>query len=356
MAEKCRAFISETGGDQPFFLYFCTSDPHRSGAVDRRSEAEFKPNLFGNKPNRAEHFEVKEVFYEPDTVPVPSFLPASDETRQEIAQYYQSVSRIDQGLGRLIEILRQAGQYETTMIVFTSDHGMAFAGAKTTVYEPGLRVPLVVRNPYNEKRGVVSEALVSHVDIAPSLVDFAGCLDPNRNRPSSWNDPDRYWRDKNDDVDDNRSGGNQFREYQGKSWLPILDQPTAEHNQQIFASHTFHEVQMYYPMRAIRDRRYKLIWNIAHELEFPFASDLWDASSWQSQYQKGKRARYGQKTIGQYLRRPEFELFDIVKDPGETRNIALDAGNLEFLDEYKRRLRELQAELDDPWIRKWDHE
>ena len=53
---------------------------------------------------------------------------------------------------RNIEILKEAGVYVKTLIVFTSDHGMAFAGAKTTVYEPGLRVPFVVRNPYAKKR------------------------------------------------------------------------------------------------------------------------------------------------------------------------------------------------------------
>ena len=354
MADACKSWIAKD--ERPFFLYFCTSDPHRSGAVNRRSDSEFKPNLFGNKPNQGTHFEVNEVFYDPSNVPVPRFLPDTPETREELAQYYQSVSRIDQGLGQLIKILKEAGQYEKTLIVFTSDHGMAFAGAKTTVYEPGLRVPMVVRNPYNQNRGIVSDALISHIDITPSLVDFAKCLDEKRNRPKTWKDPDRFWRDRNEDVKDNRSGGNQFREFQGKSWLSLLGNSKAEHNERVFASHTFHEIQMYYPMRVIRDKRYKLIWNIAHKLEFPFASDLWDASSWQAQYQKGARANYGKKTVSQYLNRAEFELFDMVNDPNETTNLALESGYLDVLEEYKQKLREMQMELSDPWIRKWDHE
>ena len=233
---------------------------------------------------------------------------------------------------------------------------MAFAGAKTTVYDPGLRVPFIVRDPYTEDRGVVSDALISHVDIAPSLIEFAGCLDVSENRPTTWGDPDRYWREKNEDVDDNRGGGNRFREFHGRSWLTLLQKPQAQHHEEIFASHTFHEIQMYYPMRVIRDRKYKLIWNIAHKLEFPFAADLWAASSWQTSYQQGIRAKYGKKTIGQYLSRPEFELYDIVKDPDETNNLALTAGFLEVLEDYKTKLRKLQTELSDPWIRKWDHE
>ena len=355
MAAACQDFI-EAEDKKPFFLLFCPSDPHRSGAVNRRSDSVLKPNLFGNKPNQGQHFEINEVFYKPDEVPIPKFLPDTTETREELAQYYQSVSRIDQGLGRLIEILKKSGQYEKTLIVFTSDHGMAFAGAKTTVYDPGLRVPFIVRDPYTEDRGVVSDALISHVDIAPSLIEFAGCLDVSENRPTTWGDPDRYWREKNEDVDDNRGGGNRFREFHGRSWMTLLRKPQTQHHEEIFASHTFHEIQMYYPMRVIRDRKYKLIWNIAHKLEFPFAADLWESSSWQKQYEQGARAKYGQKTIGQYLNRPEFELYDIVKDPHESINLALKAGYLEVLELYKDKLRESQDELSDPWIRKWDHE
>ena len=72
------------------------------------------------------------------------------------------------------------------MIVFTSDHGMAFAGGKTTVYEGGLKVPFVVRNPYEKKRGIRHTALISHIDITPSLLDFAGALNVEKNRPIQW--------------------------------------------------------------------------------------------------------------------------------------------------------------------------
>ena len=71
------------------------------------------------------------MFYDPKEVPIPSFLPDTPETREELAHYYQSVSRIDQGVERLVEILKEADLYDKTMIVFTSDHGMAFAGGKT---------------------------------------------------------------------------------------------------------------------------------------------------------------------------------------------------------------------------------
>ena len=321
MAESCREFITSTSSDKPFFLYFATSDPHRGGGKDKTSPSELKPDLFGNKPDRGSHKDVEEVFFETKGVPIPHFLSDTTETREELAQYYQSCARIDQGVGRLVEILKESGIYDKTMIVFTSDHGMAFSGGKTTVYEGGLRVPFVVRNPYESNRGVVSDALISHVDITPSLLDFAGGLDAKTNGPKAWANPNQYWKDKEYAAKENRGYG-QYRSYHGKSWIPILGDAEAVHHDQIFASHTFHEIQMYYPMRVLRDKKYKLIWNIAHQLPYPFASDLWAASSWQAQYQKSMDAPYGQGTVADYIHRPKFEFYDIREDPVES-NLSL---------------------------------
>lgn len=355
MAENCREFLM-ADDERPFFLYFGTADPHRGGGKDQSSNLEFKPDLFGNRPDRGSHAGVEEVFYDPAQVPVPPFLPDTPESRAELVHYYQSCSRIDQGLGRLIEILKQAGLYDKTLIVFTSDHGMAFPGGKTTVYEGGLRVPFVVRNPYEEKRGVVSRALISHIDITPSLLDFAGGLDPETNGPKNWIDPDKYWRERGENVKENRSGGHTFRSYHGKSWIPILGNPEGDHWDAIFASHTFHEIQMYYPMRVVRDKRYKLIWNIAHGLPYPFASDLWAASTWQGQYAQGMTARYGQKTVGDYIHRARFELYDLENDPHESENLAVKSEYAELLRQYQERLKTFQKEMHDPWIMKWDYE
>ncbi|MFK7768643.1 MAG: sulfatase [Mariniblastus sp.] len=356
MADQCEEFIKNKKDDRPFFLYFGTSDPHRGGGNDKTSPRKLKPNLFGNKPNRESYPGVKEVFFDPADVAVPSFLSDTPDTRAEIAQYYQSCARIDQGLGRLIEILKEANVYDKTLIVFTSDHGMAFAGAKTTVYEPGLRVPFVVRNPYVEKRGFESEAMISHVDITPTLLDFAGGLDEKTNGPKNWIDPDKFWREKGLFALDNRDGRQKFKNYHGKSWLKALTDPSVEHWDSIFASHTFHEIQMYYPMRVVQDKKYKLIWNIAHKLDYPFATDLWVASSWQAQFQKGLDAPYGQKTVGQYINRPKFELYDIENDPQEVYNLAEKAEHAQLLKTYQEKMKKMQKQLEDPWAMKWRYE
>ena len=356
MAEACRGFINDSEDDRPFFLYFGTSDPHRGGGVDQSSSLDLKPDLFGNKANRQSYPEVEEVFFDPAQVVVPDFLPDTPETRSEIAQYYQSCARVDQGLARLMEILKEAGVYDKTLVIFTSDHGMAFSGAKTTVYQPGLRVPFVVRNPYDSKRGFKTDAMISHVDITPSLLDFAGGLDPEINGPKRWIDPNKFWKEQQLFANDNRDGGNQFRSYHGKSWLKSLSDPELPHWDSIFASHTFHEIQMYYPMRVVQDQRYKLIWNIANKLDYPFASDLWAASSWQAQFQKGEDAPYGKKTVGQYIHRPKFELFDLKNDPHEAYNLAEKPEFAELLKTYQAKMKSMQKKLDDPWILKWKYE
>ena len=356
MAAASKDFLTGTEDERPFFLYFATSDPHRGGGIDRTSELEFQPDLFGNKPNRGAHTGVEEVFFDPADVVVPPFLPDTPETRSELAHYYQSCSRIDQGVAALVQILKDADLYDKTMIVFTSDHGMAFAGGKTTVYEGGLRVPMVVRDPYQTQRGVQSDALISHIDITPTLLDFAGGLDPETNAPKEMLNAKKYWKDQGLSGIDNRDGNQPFDHYHGKSWMGVLANPEQAHHDEIFASHTFHEIQMYYPMRVIRDGKYKLIWNIAHPLPYPFASDLWAASSWQAQLAKGNDAPYGNTTVGRYVQRPEFELFDIVADPDETTNLAESSGHADVLEQYQAKLKAAQKRFDDPWIMKWNYE
>ena len=356
MADRCKDFLTDADDERPFFLYFGTSDPHRGGGVDKTSERELKPNLFGNKPNRGSFPGVDEVFFDPADVNVPPFLPDTPETREELAQYYQSCSRVDRGVARLVEILKSSDLYDKTMIVFTSDHGMAFAGGKTTVYEGGLRVPFVVRDPYQQRRGVETNAMVSHIDITPSLLDFAGGLDAKTNAPKELLNAKKFWTKRGEALKENRDGRKPFKSYHGRSWMHVLSNPDDSHHETIMASHTFHEIQMYYPMRVVRDSEFKLIWNIAHPLPYPFASDLWAASSWQAQLAKGNDAPYGEMTVGRYVQRPEFELYDMRKDPNESTNLAGSAGHADVLERYKSKLKSMQRQFDDPWIMKWEYE
>ena len=338
MAEKCVEFIRDTNA--PFFLYFCTADPHRSG--DRRKDNPQQPDAFGNGRR---YDGVEDISYNPKDVLVPPWLPDTPECRAELAEYYQSVSRVDQGLGRLIEALKQTGQYDRTIILYTSDNGAAFPGSKTTLYEPGMRLPLIVRSPFAKWRGVTCGAMVSWVDLTPTILDFAGVkevLAP----PLVAGNPE---------VQTIRKQPVAPYPFQGRSFAATIEQEKPAGWNEVFASHTFHEITMYYPMRVIRTERYKLILNLAHPLPFPFASDLYDSTTWQTALKSGQGV-YGKRRIEDFIHRPRYELYDLQADPDEIRNLAGQAEHQAAFKELSEKLKEFQKRTRDPWIVKYEYE
>jgi N-sulfoglucosamine sulfohydrolase len=319
MADNCRQFI-EAEDNRPFFLYFCTADPHRGGG--KATDLPHQPDRFGNREKP--YPGVEEVTYAPKDVVVPDFLPDTPECRAELAQYYQAVSRVDQGVGRLIEHLKKAGKYDNTIVIYISDNGIPFPGAKTTTYEPGINLPCIVRTPEQQKKGITCDAMVNWADLTPTILDFAGAT------PRS-------------------------HEFHGRSFRQVLEREHVEDWDTVYASHTFHEVTMYYPMRVVRERRFKLIWNIAHGLEYPFASDLWESATWQATI-RSKPTHYGKRTVESYLHRPKFELYDLQSDPHEVKNLADDPQYKGELERLQAKLKAFQQRTKDPWLLKWDRE
>lgn len=353
MANASKAFIADKS--KPFFLYFCTLTPHRSGGTIEGHP--LKPNPFGNHQT---YPEIKDTTYNELTLTVPPHLPDLPETRAELAQYYQAISRTDAGLARLVEILKETGQYENTLIIFGADNGMAWPGAKTTVYDPGIRLPLVVRSPDQGRRGVTSEALVSWVDITPTILDFAG-LREVMGPPFRPGDPEST-------PGGEGAGGAAAKaakkkaseapvryEFHGRSFLPTLDGTRPPGWDVVYASHQFHEVTMYYPMRAIRTDRYKLILNLAHQLPYPFASDLYAAPTWQATL-RTEQTHYGKRRVNDYVFRPRYELYDLQEDPHEVVNLAARPEHQTVFTELAARLKEFQRRTRDPWFSKYTYE
>ena len=122
-----------------------------------------------------------------------------------------------------------------------------------------------------------------------------------------------------------------------ESFSKVLLDGTAAQEDYIIASHTFHEITMYYPMRTIIGKRYKLIMNLASQLNYPAAKDLWDSPTWQSAL-KSEGQMFGKRSIAAYTKRPRFELYDLKNDPDEVINLAQNP-------EYQDELKKLQGEL-----------
>jgi N-sulfoglucosamine sulfohydrolase len=317
MAEACREFIQ---GDDPFFLYWCSFDPHRAGVVE---DHPLRPNGFGNPPGSFPGD--REQRYAEDEVLVPSFLSDTPEVRAEVAQYYQSISRLDRGIGRLTSILRAAGKYEDTVIIYISDNGAAFPEAKTTLYEPGMCLPCIVRSPLHHHRGTTCDELITWADLTPTILDFVGL----------HQEPEKF---------------------HGRSFKEIIDQESpADWRDEIYAAHTFHEITNYYPMRVLRTNQFKFIWNIAWKLDYSFASDLWSSASWQGVLRDGLD-RFGARTVDAYLHRSRFELYDLESDPDEVVNLADRPEYAELVDGFCEKLKTFQRDTRDPWLHKWIYE
>jgi N-sulfoglucosamine sulfohydrolase len=302
MADRAQTFIQSSSG-MPWFLQIGFGDPHRDATG------------FANRDYKG----VKRTPFDPAKVPVPSFLPDNPPTRAEIAEYYEASNRCDQGVGMLLDILKSSGQLDNTLVIFLSDNGMPFPNAKTNLYDAGARLPLIVRAPGNRAGGAVNNAFVSWTDITPTILDFTGAKPP---------------------------------EYamHGRSFLPVLEQENPSGWDRVFFSHTFHEVTMYYPVRGMRNARYKYLRNLFSELEFPFASDLFESKTWQSIRAAGETGTIGRRKASRYLHRSPEELYDIKADPDELNNLADQPQHRAALDAMRSEVKAFQQRTKDGWL------
>jgi N-sulfoglucosamine sulfohydrolase len=303
MAGEARKFIAKSG-EQPFLIIVGYSDPHR--AAENFGNARGWPG-------------VTRAIYDPAKVIVPPHLPDLPEVRRDLAQYYESISRLDSGVGLLLDALRETKHGDDTLVIYLSDNGRAFPGAKTTLYDEGIHLPLIVSSPTQARRGVRNNAMVSWVDITPTILDWAGV---------------------------SRLTGQQLA---GRSILPILEQQDPPGWDRVFASHGFHEIQQYYPMRAMRTREYKYIANLAAPLEFPIAGDIASSPTWQTIAARPSIG-LGVRTLQAFLHRPPEELYDLRKDPSEVRNLAADPAYRAVLERMRAEMAKFRAETHDPWL------
>jgi N-sulfoglucosamine sulfohydrolase len=306
VADRAKQFLAKAG-DKPFCLILGYTDPHRAAK---------------GFANDGKYPDVPAVRYDPKNLPVPYHLPDTPDVRADLAEYYQSVSRLDHGVGLIRKLLRDSGRDTDTLVIFLSDNGIPFPGAKTTLYDSGLQLPLIIHAP-GRKGGVVTSAMASWVDVTPTILDWAGVK--------------------------------ALPVMAGRSLLPILNQESPAGWDEVYGSHQFHEITMYYPMRMIRTRTHKLILNIAHPLRFPFAADIHGSPSWQGILKRGD-TMMGQRSVQQFLQRPREELYDLRNDPNELKNVAGDPKQTEVLESLRKKLRTWQQRTNDPWIVKYEYE
>ena len=296
-------------GDKPFFLTMAYSDPHRAGDA----------SSFGNTRDWPE---VKRTRYKPADVTLPGHLPDLPDVRTDLAEYYEAVSRMDTGVGILLHELKTSGHDDDTLVIYLSDNGRPFPGAKDNLYYEGIHLPLIVRAPGAEKHGLRNRAMVSWIDITPTILDWAGVVPPAAYR---------------------------YLPLPGRSILPILEHADASGWDEVFATHSFHEINQYYPMRSVRTRRYSYFLNLEPALGVPIASDVALSPSWKA-ITSTPGVKLGKRTLSAFHHRPSEELYDLAADPDEVVNLAADPKHAAMLADLRKQLSAWRTATHDPWM------
>lgn len=266
--------------DKPFFLSYGMVNTHRP-----------YPNhsIMGVEPNR---------------VKVPSTVPDTPENREDMADYHCAAMAVDRCVGQVIDALKEAGRYEDTIILLTTDHGIAWPFMKCSLYDAGIGVAMMLRWPGMTAPGVHRDQLVSQVDVFPTLCELAGVPKPQ------W--------------------------LQGVSLLPAAEKGE-EVRSAVFAEVNYHAA--WEPMRCIRTTKYKLI--VRYDDYQGVVAPNIDASAAKDAL---REAGYMDTAL------PRLELYDLTIDPAERHNLSNDPRYTSICCELKNRLEQWMRETDDPLL------
>jgi N-sulfoglucosamine sulfohydrolase len=235
----------------------------------------------------------------------PANLPDTPQTRHDIASYKASARSLDHGVGTVLEALDAQGLADDTLIIFTTDHGLAFPGAKATLYDRGLGVMMILRGPGGFGGGKVNDALVSHLDVYPTVCELAAIPPPAF--------------------------------LQGLSLMPLLSGEAKSIRDTLFAEMTWHAA--YEPQRAVRTQRFKYIRRFGDRVT-PVLANCDDSPSKTVLIEHG----WAEREV------PFEQLYDLVFDPNEAANLAFEPAFADTLSALRDRLDGWMHETEDPLL------
>jgi N-sulfoglucosamine sulfohydrolase len=274
--------------DKPFMLIINYADAHRR------------------------FIEVSEAGYptvkvEENIEPMPWIGSDTEAFREELKNYYSCMNRLDEGIGMVMEDLRELDMQDNTLIIYFSDHGADFPRSKGSVYEAATRVPMIVNYPKSFSAGKVEEDFVSTMDVLPTMLRAA-----------------------NIDVPEELVG----------NVLQDLDQGIIEGHEFIHTFTTGSAPPILYMQFGIRDDQYKLIYNPARDLNLLAASRYVNSDLSEEHH------------VQSFLYPPEYELFDLKADPYEWNNLADDPEYAEIREKLWKSMKDFQKEIKDPFYEK----
>ena len=249
--------------------------------------------------------------YDAKKLTIPPYMVDTPETRQAMCRYYAEITSLDDEIGKCMTFVDASPAKDNTIFIYTSEQGMQAPYAKWTCYELGLRTALVIRWPRRVKAASVAKAMVQYVDVTPTLVDAAGGKIP-------------------EGLD-------------GRSFLQVLLGKTDKHNDVVYGVHTTAHIISAtpggYPVRSIRDEKYKYIRNLRHTATFRNTMIVSDRENfWKSWVEKAQTDKFAAKRVNGYLNRPAEELYDIEIDPHELNNLSTDNKYRPIMDAMGKKL------------------
>ena len=253
---------------------------------------------------------------DPKSIKIPLTHVHTPKTRAARAKYYQAIKTMDRELGEVYDLAYEK-LGKDTLFLHTSDHGAQWPFGKWTLYDDGIRTPMIAVWPGHIEAGTRTDAMVSWVDILPTLYAATGQTPPE--------------------------------ELDGKSFLPVLTGETESHRDAIFTTHSGDGNNNVYPTRSVRTDRFKYIRNL--HPEFKFLSHVTNVRKedayWPSWERKAENVKEAARKVNRYLQRPAEELYDLEADPTEQTNLAADPKHAETLKQLSGKLDAWMSEQDD---------
>jgi N-sulfoglucosamine sulfohydrolase len=269
--------------DQPFFFWFASYDAHR----DWDGDGQWDELRYGPK-------------HRPEDVIVPPFLSDDSETRDDLASYYNEVTRFDHYIGEVTATLQKQGALDNTLIFVLADNGRPFPRAKTRLHDSGMKTALVAHWPQGiQQPGSASSSIVSVIDLAPTILGAAGA-------PTA------------DSM-------------QGVNLAPIFRNVSAQPRRVAFSEHNWHDYEAL--GRSVRKDNYLLVRNWRPQQPWQGPADSVRSPSFVSLRKRRDANELSAAQADVFLApRPEVELYRVDRDPHQLKNLA---GKAELADVQK---------------------
>ncbi|MFC5455001.1 sulfatase [Prosthecobacter fluviatilis] len=268
--------VQQRPKDKPFFFWFASLDAHRAWDADK----DWKADLYGPK-------------HDPAKVIVPPYLNDDAATRDDLASYYNEITRWDYFIGLVVTELEKEGTLDDTLIMIMADNGRPFPRAKTRLHDSGMKTPFIAHWPKGiAKAGTPTQSLISSIDIAPTVLTLAGVAVP----PTM----------------------------QGLSFAPVLADPAATPRKYAFSEHNWHDYEAH--GRSVRSEGFLYIVNSRPDLAWQGPADSVHSPSFQSLRAVRDAGKLTPPQADVFLSpRPTVELYRTDADPLQLQNLADDA-------------------------------